>query len=92
MKILELRELEDCLNNPHLKEVLLDGIITNDLIKKLAVLGELTYSAGFSPAFFKIEFAGKYIIKGIEGKNTLRIDSYGQAMDTTVELLVKNLV
>lgn len=90
MKIVEVHELKDCLTEPHLREVMLDGVISRNVITALGTLGKLSIMDTFSPAFFKVEH-DRFTLKGIEGKNTIRIDAYGQELDEIIILIHEKL-
>ncbi|MBP7342399.1 MAG: hypothetical protein KA957_08815 [Syntrophaceae bacterium] len=73
MKVLETRVVEECLDGIVIREVLFDGRIGANFIKKLEILGTLEYFPHFPKPFFRVQQSGKYIIKGVEGNETCRI-------------------
>lgn len=73
MKVIKIKELEDCFDGSFIKEVLLDDIVSKDFIFCMGKEGELQYYPSFARPFYKIEVPGKYIIKGVEGNNTIRV-------------------
>ena len=73
MKIIEIREIEDCFDQSIMKEILLDQVIQKDFIESLGTAGSLEYFPTFARPFFKLEVSGKYIVKGIEGNRSVRI-------------------
>lgn len=73
MKIIEITNLEYCLNGPYIKELTFDSGITDDFIYYLGELGELEYYKNFVKPFYRIEHPLEFILKGIQGKNTAKI-------------------
>ncbi len=73
MKIVEIRDLKDCFDSSIMKEVLFDDIITEEIIYYFGQTGELQYFPSFSKPFYKVDSAGKYILKGVEGNKTARV-------------------
>lgn len=73
LKIIEITNLEYCLNGPYIKELTFDTNITDDFIYYLGELGELEYYQHFVKPFYTIEYPLKFILKGIQGKNKAKI-------------------
>ena len=73
MKVLDIKELEDCFDGSFIKEALLDTKVSKELIHYLGNDGELNYYPDFARPFYKIYVKGKYIIKGVEGNKTIRL-------------------
>lgn len=73
MKIIEVINLEYCLNGPYIKELTFDSNIGDDFIYYLGKLGELEYYPGFAKPFYKIEYPFEFILKGIHGNNKAKI-------------------
>lgn len=73
MKVLKIKELEDCFDGSFIKEALLDTKVTKQLIYHLGKNGELNYYPDFARPFYKILVKGKYTIKGVEGNKTIRL-------------------
>ena len=73
MKILAVQHLEDCFDGSYIKEVQFNENISEELILKLGILGHLRYYKDFPLPFFKITMARRFEIKGVEGKNSIRI-------------------
>ena len=73
IKVLEIKELEDCFDGSFMKEALLNSEVTKDFISYLGEGNELEYYPNFARPFFKIVKKGDYIIKGVEGNRTIRI-------------------
>lgn len=73
MKIIKTKQIDNCFDNVETKEILFDNIITKDFIFHLKNNSVLQYFPTFSKPFFKIDNKNKFIIKGVEGFNTLRL-------------------
>lgn len=73
MKIIEITNLEYCLNGPYIKELTFDTDIKDDFIYYLGELGDLDYYPSFEKPFYRIEHPLEFILKGIQGKNTAKI-------------------
>lgn len=76
MEVLKIKELEDCFDGSFIKEALLDGRVSQELIYYLGKGAELHYYPTFARPFFKIYLAGKYTLKGVEGNDTIRLILY----------------
>jgi len=73
MKILEIKQIEDCFDGSFIKEILFDTPISKDFIRHLGKAGTLRYYATFARPFFKVFKPGNYEFKGVEGNCTIRI-------------------
>jgi hypothetical protein len=74
MKIVNIKDLEDCYDGSKSKEFMLDEPTTKDFIKYLGKSGDMSYYASFAKPFYKIKYSeGGLIAKGIESANTLKI-------------------
>ncbi len=72
MKILSVKQLENS-PGPHSQEIHFDENITESFILRLGIMGQLRYYKDFPLPFFKITIARRFEIKGIEGKNSIKI-------------------
>jgi hypothetical protein len=72
MKIVEIKEIEECLEGTFMKEILLDDVITRDFIFYLGDIGTLQYFYTFARPFFKVTHEN-YEFKGVEGNRTIRL-------------------
>jgi hypothetical protein len=79
--------LENCLDSSKVKEVALDGPITEALMYALVEGGTLKYYPNFPRPYFRIECARQYVIQGIIANNTLRVTFSPQATDATEQHL-----
>jgi hypothetical protein len=73
MKVLKIKELEDCFDGSFIKEALLDTAVTKEFIFFLGKLGELAYYPDFARPFYKITVKNLYVVKGVEGNKTVRL-------------------
>lgn len=73
MKIIKIKELEDCFGGSFIKEVLLNEAVTKEFIYYLGGKGVMQYFPSFARPFYVIDIPERCIIKGGEGNKTLRI-------------------
>ena len=73
MKVLDRKDVEECLDGVIIKEFLLDGKISEKFIYYMGRSGELKYFPHFPRPFFKITKKSEFIIKGVEGNNTFQV-------------------
>jgi hypothetical protein len=72
MKIVEIKDMEDCFDGSFIKEILLDGPVTREIILFFGNAGELQYFPTFPRPFYRLD--GRYfVLQGIEGSRTIRI-------------------
>ncbi|MBN2238240.1 MAG: hypothetical protein JW712_00570 [Dehalococcoidales bacterium] len=73
MKVLDIKDIEDCFDGSLIKELLLEKEIRQDDIYALGEGNHLQYFPEFPRPFFKIRNAGLWDVKGIEGNTTMRV-------------------
>ncbi|HBF89120.1 MAG TPA: hypothetical protein DDX39_10800 [Bacteroidales bacterium] len=73
MKIIEIKNIEDCFDGSFIKELFLDEQITKEYILLLKEKGELKYYPTFARPFFSFEIEDVMNIKGVEGNYSIRI-------------------
>jgi len=74
VKILKIKDLDDCTEEGCIaREVILNEPVTKDLIYFLGKEGEMKYIPDLPVPFFKVVLTGIYILKGVEGKNAIRL-------------------
>jgi hypothetical protein len=78
MKIIEIRNIENCVGVTNAKEIVFEEPVKYDFIRFLGKEGNLQYFPSFPRPFFKIEVEGKYILKGIEGEKIMKIVLIGE--------------
>ncbi len=76
MRVVKVKELEDCFDDSIMKEALFDEPIDRDFIYFWKNLGQVDYFPNFSKPFFKVQVPGKYFVKGIEGNQSVRLILY----------------
>lgn len=89
MKIIEIKDIEDCFDGSFIKELLFDREVTKEFILYLGKTGDLDYYPTFARPFYKIDSKGKFQIKGVEGNKTARITLYEKNFDETLIFLKK---
>lgn len=88
MKVVSFRKIEDCFDGSFIKEALLDGPLTESLIRCLAREAELDYYSDFPRPFYTIRKKEKFTIKGVEGDPVVRVVLYRRnAAEAEAELL-----
>jgi hypothetical protein len=73
MKIIDIKDLEDCFDGSLIKEFLFNEPVSKDFIKYFGKLGKLEYFPDFARPFYRIDRENKFVIKGVEGNKTARI-------------------
>ncbi len=73
MRIVEIRDADDCIEGDFMKEVFLAEPITRAFIEHLGNLGDLQFMVGPVNPFFRADIPGKYNLSGIEGRNRIRV-------------------
>jgi len=93
MIILEIKQVEDCLDGSVIKELFLEEKISSAFIQSLGKEGTLQYFPHFAKPFFKLRIEGKLNLKGIEGNTTLRVrieTPVKQHINLLIELLQRH--
>ena len=88
MKVVDIKDIEDCFDGSFIKELLLDDEMNKDFVKSLAELGELKYFADFSRPFFKLRVGKQAELKGVEGNRTLRVLLYSEKGKVWLDSLI----
>ena len=74
MKVVKIKDIEDCFDGTFIKEVFFDTKVSSGFIHYLGQKGQLQYFPNFAKPFYKfIEYSGRYTIKGIQGNLSARI-------------------
>lgn len=73
MKVINYKQVEDCLEGTNIRDLLLDEPINKEFVEKLARLGKLFFYEDMKKPFFKIIVRGKYTIKGAIGNSSIRV-------------------
>ena len=85
VKITKITDVEDCFADSLTKEVTFEKEITKDFINYLGIDSNLEYYADFPKPFYKVEKIDKYVIKGVESFQTLKIILYKKNMDEVLK-------
>ncbi|MEQ8187857.1 MAG: hypothetical protein ABRQ39_07760 [Candidatus Eremiobacterota bacterium] len=88
MDIVSIKDLEDCFDGSFIKELLFNEPVTKDFIYYLGKNCNLSYYANFARPFYKIE-SPFYVIKGVEGNVTARINLYEKNSIACLEEYIK---
>jgi len=73
LKLLETKDVEECIDGVVIKELLFDEPFDETFIRGLEALGKLEYFPHFPRPFFRVGQAGKFIIKGVQGNRTCQV-------------------
>ena len=73
MKILEIRDRDDCFDGGLQKEIVIDETIEEQFIRHLADKGTLQYFSSFAKPFFRFDAPEGFVLKGIQGRNCFQI-------------------
>ncbi len=73
MRIVEIRNLDDCFDQGIMKEILFDQEVDSDFIEFLGNQGDLSYYPDFGRPYYRMDSPNGYIIKGVEGNNHSRV-------------------
>ena len=72
MKILDVREIDDCLEKSNFRDIEFDNPLNLSFIEYLGKLGEFFFYPDFSKPFFKV-VSDEYVFKGQEGNKSIRM-------------------
>ncbi len=91
MKIVQIKSIEDCLDNSNTREVLFDQPVDRSFILYLGEAGELQYFRNFARPFYRLDVPDLFVFKGVEGNSTARIilcrSSMEQALSRFISLV-----
>lgn len=73
MKVLGVQKVEECLDGVLIIDFLLDMKVREGFIQYLGNLGRLEYFHQFPRPFYRITRSRHFILKGVEGNDTLQI-------------------
>ncbi len=73
MKVVSVKNVEDCFDGSFIREILFEEIIDKETILNLSQEGSLKYYEDFPRPFFKIIRNTYYDIKGVQGNKSIRI-------------------
>jgi hypothetical protein len=87
MKILEIKDMENCFDGSFMKEAIFDHNIEKNFIDYLGSYGELEYYGNFLRPFYKLSIPFKFILKGVEGNNTAKVVFSRSNIDDSMKFL-----
>jgi hypothetical protein len=90
MKIIAIKNIENCIAGNDTKEVIFDAPVTRDFIHYLGKNSDLQYFPNFPRPFFKIEVQGKYLLKGIESERIIKI-ILKEPFETSLQTLIEKV-
>ena len=90
MQIDKIMDIENRSDGTKIKEILFDQLISKEFIEHLSSAGNLEYYTSFETPFFKIDNKGAYLIKGIEGNDSVRLILKNNSIQSLKDF--KNLV
>lgn len=70
-EVVEVRNLEDCLDGTIVREFLLDGSLDRETMRRLAAGGTLAFYESFPRPYFRIDLLGA-VIQGVIGCGSFR--------------------
>lgn len=82
MKILKIRDDENCFDDSFIKEVLFDQPVDKKFIDYLDELGELQYFPDFPRPYYKVDCPEKFILKGVEGSARAQLIPYRKNIES----------
>jgi hypothetical protein len=89
MIVSKVKQVEDCFDGSFIKEFILSEPSSEDFMRKLAKGRMLDYYPDFPRPFFRIEKGGVWVIKGVEGSESLRVMFSRDASNKDVRELVQ---
>jgi hypothetical protein len=84
MTILDVRHVEDCFDGSFIKEIVFDNEVGKPFIDHLSCAGDSEYYP-FSRPFFRVDVSGSFIVKGVQGNDSLRIILHRDDPDGAME-------
>lgn len=89
MQVIGLKHLEDCFDGSFIREALLDEPVSRELIAFFNAAGNLQYYPDFPRPFFSLDVAGRFMLRGIQGGDTLRLILYRDNLEEGMEDFLK---
>lgn len=88
MIVRKMKQVEDCFDGSFIREFVLSEPSDEDFMRKLSRGCVLDYYPDFPRPFFRIENRGIWVIKGVEGSESLRVIFSSNASKKDVRELV----
>ncbi|MBM2816112.1 MAG: hypothetical protein HW421_2874 [Ignavibacteria bacterium] len=73
MKVIQEKKIEGCLEGNNVWDLLLDDVITKEIIFYLGKKGKLLYIDSFEKPYFRIIVRSKYTVKGTQSNKSIRV-------------------
>lgn len=91
MKLVKVKNIDDCLEGRNVRDFLFDEHLDRDFVEYMGQLGKLLLYDELSKPFFKIIVRGKYTLKGSLPNKTLRVLLPDDSGDLYLDELVKHI-
>jgi hypothetical protein len=91
MKVVAIKDVEDCFDGSFIKELLLDEETDEHFIQSLGAVGTLSYFPEFARPFFKARISGIAEIKGVQGNRTMRLLLYSEKSMEWLNMFVQDI-
>ncbi len=73
MKVLRVKNINDCFESTNVRDAIIDAPISRNFIDYLGKMGKLIYETSLEKPYFKVIVRSKYTIKGSQGNKTIRM-------------------
>lgn len=91
MKVIHVKDQEDCFDGSLMKDILLDCLVTKSFIEFIGEKGDLSYFPNFARPFFKVIVKGHYFLKGIENNASLNLVLYKRNPRESLALFLNHI-
>ncbi len=91
MKVIRVKNVENCFDGGAIRELLFDEVVTKEFIHYMGKNGNLQYFDSFAKPYYCIDNPKGFSIKGVEGNKSARIVLSGNQLDTSFSFF-KNVV
>lgn len=88
MKIVAVREVEDCFDNTVSRDVIFDQPTDLEFIVSLGSIGRLRYYHSLAKPFWRLQVDGLFTLKGVQRKNVARLVFKKGRYAESIEMLV----
>ena len=72
-RVVEVRELDDCLESTVVKEIRIDPPLDEGVMNAMGAGARLRFYPNFPKPYFRIERKRGYVIQGVIGKDSFRV-------------------
>ena len=88
MKIVAVREVEDCFDNTVSRDVVFDQVTDLEFIVSLGKIGRLRYYHNLAKPFWRLQVESLFTLKGIQRNNVARLVFKKGHYAESIEMLV----